>query len=130
LAQRPPARRFFVLFLVYWLPVLAYATAVLVVGSQAGLQAPLPFLGADKVYHVVEYAGLGFFLARALRASLRVRWPLTAAIMAIVLGGLIGVADEVHQRWVPGRESSPLDLMADLAGLVLAQVLYLVTHRD
>jgi VanZ family protein len=130
LAQRPPARRFFVLFMGYWLPVLAYATAVLVVGSRPDLTPPVRFEGADKVYHVLEYAGLGFLLARALRATLRVREPVWAAMMTIGIGGLVGLADELHQRVVPGREASVLDLMADLAGLVVAQLLYLATHRD
>jgi len=72
LAQRPPARRFFALFMRYWLPVLAYATAVLVVGSQQGLQPPVRFEGADKVYHLLECAGLGYLLVRALRVG---RYP-------------------------------------------------------
>ena len=130
LAQRPPQRRFFVLFTLYWLPVLGYATAVLVVGSQSNLQPPMRFENADKLCHVLEYAGLGFLLARALRASMRVRLPLSAALLAIGLGGAVGVADELHQLWVPGRDSSVFDWFADMSGLVLAQLAFLLTRRD
>lgn len=130
MAERPPARRFITLFLRYWLPVLVYATGVVVVGGQPDLKPPVRFEGADKIYHVLEYAGLGFLLARALRASFRLSRPLAAALLAIGLGALVGLTDEVHQRYVPGREASVLDLTADLAGLVLAQLAFLFTRRD
>ncbi len=128
--KRPPARRDFVLFMGYWLPVLAYATLVLVVGAQPRLQPPVAFANSDKFYHVLEYAVLGFLLARALRATLRVRFALVAATMAVGIGGLVGLADELHQRIVPGRQSSMLDLGADLAGLALAQIVFILTRRD
>ncbi len=128
--ERPPARRDFVLFIGYWLPVLVYATLVLVVGGQANLQPPVRFVNADKLYHVLEYAVLGFLLARALRATLRVRIAVMAAVMAVGLGGLVGLTDELHQRFVPGRECSALDLVADLAGLMLAQLAFVFTRRN
>lgn len=127
---RPPARRDFVLFMGYWLPVLVYATVVLVVGAQPNLHPPVDFKDSDKVYHLLEYGVLGFLLARALRATFRIRYALIAAVMAVGLGGLVGLADELHQRVVPGRQSSMLDLTADLVGIALAQVLFLLTHRD
>lgn len=127
---RPPARRDFVLFMGYWLPVLVYATAVLVIGAQPNLHPPVEFHNSDKLYHLLEYGVLGFLLARALRATLRIRFAVVAAMMAIGLGGMVGLADELHQRVVPGRQSSMLDLTADLVGIALAQVLFLLTHRD
>ncbi len=114
----------------YWLPVLVYASVVLVVGAQPNLHPPLDFANSDKVAHVLEYGVLGFLLARALHATLRVRFALFAAFMAVGLGGLVGLADELHQRVVPGRQSSVLDLVADLAGLALAQAAFVLTRRD
>ncbi len=130
MAGRPPERRDFVLFMLYWLPVLVYATAVIVVGGQPNLQAPLTFSNGDKVCHMLEYGGLGYLLARALRATLRVRLPLFAALMAVGLGGVLGLADELHQRYVPGRSCDVMDLAADLAGLALAQVVFVLVHHE
>ena len=124
MARRPPARSLFQQFLVYWLPVLLYVTVIVVVSAQANLQPPLHFRNSDKLFHLLEYAGLGILLARALRGTLRVRVPLFAAMMAIGIGSLIGAGDEYFQSFVPGRDSSVYDWMADSLGVMLAQVLY------
>jgi VanZ family protein len=44
--------------------------------------------------------------------------------LAIVLGLLIAVADELYQRATPGRESSIYDVVADFVGLVLGVLAY------
>jgi len=130
LARRPPERRFLVLFLRYWLPVLAYVTLIAYLSAQPNLKPPIRFENSDKVYHVLEYLVLGVLLARALRANLRNREPAYAAIVALGLGILIGTGDEYLQSFIPGRESSALDLLADSAGLVVAQFLFAWILRE
>ena len=124
MASRPPARSFFQQFLVYWLPVLLYVTVIVALSAQANLKPPLHFPNSDKLFHLLEYGGLGILLARALRGTLRVRMPLFAAMMAIGIGSLIGAGDEYFQSFVPGRDSSVYDWMADSLGVMLAQVPY------
>ena len=114
----------------YWLPVLVYATAVIVIGSQPNLQAPLTFKNGDKLCHLAEYGGLGFLLARALHATLRPRVALSAALMAIGLAGALGIVDELHQRDVPGRSSDIMDVAADVTGAALVQIVFVLTRRD
>ena len=121
---RPPERRFFILFVAFWLPVLIYATAIFAVGSQPYLQAPLAFQYSDKLMHVAEYLVLGLLLVRALRATLRVSRPLFAALIAIGVVAVVGAADEYHQLFVPGRQGDLLDLTADVAGGAISQLLY------
>src|SRR5262249_58730173 len=125
LFHRPPVRTFFQNFLRYWLPVLLYLTLILVLSAQPSLQPPLKFHNADKLCHLAEYGVLGLLLARALRASLRVRVPLAAAAIAIVFGSLFGAGDEYFQSFVPGRDSSAYDWMADTAGGAPAPVVLL-----
>ena len=67
---------------------------------------------------------LGLLLARVIRASSPLARPLVAALVAISCGILVGTSDEYLQSFIPGRESSAFDLMADTAGVALAQVLY------
>ena len=128
--RRPPQRRDFELFLRFWLPALAYVTLVLWLGAQPRLRAPFPFHNGDKLAHILEYGPLGFLFARALRATMRVRFPLIAAAMALALGVLVGATDETIQRFTPGRESSVFDVAADAVGLALAQVVYLRVARE
>lgn len=124
--QRPPARTFFQNFLRFWLPVLLYLTVILALSAQPYLKLPIRFNNADKLYHLIEYGGLGWLLVRALRGTMRLRTPVAAAAIAIVLGSLFGAGDEYFQSFVPGRDSSPYDWMADTAGVVLAQIVYVL----
>lgn len=64
--------------------------------------------------HVAEYGVLGALLQRAARP--RGLWGLCIAVcVAAAVGGL----DEIYQSTVPGRYSSALDWLADLAGAFL-----------
>ncbi len=130
MGERPPQRRFFILFMAFWLPVLAYVTVIFTLSSQPYLRSPLHFTWSDKVMHVGEYLVLGLLLVRALRATLRVSRPLFAAMMAIGFVVLVGAADEYYQLFVPGRSSDVLDFAADVVGGALAQWAYVVFVRS
>ena len=121
---RPPERRFFALFMGFWLPVLLYLSLIYWLSAQPHLQVPLHFRNSDKVAHVAEYLVLGLLTVRALRATLRVSRPLFAALMAIAFVMLAGASDEYHQSFVPGRTCDFFDFVADTVGGTLAQFLY------
>ena len=74
-----------------------------------------------QIAHTLEYGGLSWLVERAARAT----WPgapaLKRALFAILVISALGVADEVFQSGVPGRDSTPLDWMADTFGAVLGQ---------
>ena len=128
--ERPQERRFFHVFLLYWLPVLLYLTVMIVVSAQPHLKPPLDFHNADKLMHLLEYFGLGLLVARALRATMRIHLPLVAALLALSFGIVVGTGEEYFQSFIPGRVSSPFDLLADTAGLMLAQLVYLAFTRE
>ena len=128
--ERPPERRFFTLFTRYWLPVLLYVTMVIAISAQPYLVPPMEFRYEDKLIHVLEYFGLGVLIARALRATMRLHLPLAAALIALSLGIVVGTGDEYLQSFVPGRQSSAFDLLADTVGLALAQLVYLAFTRE
>jgi VanZ family protein len=117
-------------FFEYWLPVLAHAALIITLSAQPRLRPPLSFQGADKWMHLIEYGGLGFVLARALRVSMPKRDPLVAAFSTIGLGLVMAIGDEVFQSFVPGRHSSRFDVMADMAGLIVAMICYMAFTRD
>jgi len=127
---RPPERRFFTLFMRFWLPPLGYLTAIFVASAQPGLHAPLGFSWGDKVLHVLEYLIFGLLLVRALRAHLRVGRPLFAAMIASGFVVLTGAADEYFQSFIPGRECDVFDLLADTVGGAIAQLVYVTFVRS
>jgi VanZ family protein len=95
--------------------LLGYVAAIYFVSSRPNLSTPVEFLHADKAAHFAEYSLLGWLLAGVLDPEARWRTrTLLLAVLGFVL--VLGLFDEWHQSWVPGRDSSLLDLMADLAG--------------
>ncbi len=105
-----------------WLAVLGYMALIFVV-SGTQFHAPLfqnsQKINADKIAHIVEYTFLGFLLARAWHTSLP-GWKSSRLWMAVLVVGLIYAAtDEYHQSFVPTRDASVLDGIADAIGLSL-----------
>jgi VanZ family protein len=125
-----PAPSTYQLFIWYWLPALVYVVAIIVVSAQPRLKPPFEFHNSDRVWHVAEYLGLGIVLVRAIRATLRLHEPFKAAMVALAGGAAIAIGDELFQSTVPGRMSSHHDVLADVAGLVTAQLLYLWFTRE
>lgn len=117
-------------FIRFWLPVLGYVTVIAVLSAQPGFRPPASFKDADKVAHVLEYFVLGLLLARAWTASVPPRRMMLPVVLAILTGVSIGSGDEMFQRMIPNRDSSPYDLIADTVGVLIAQVVYLFSRKD
>ena len=107
----------------YWLPVALYAGMIFYLSSQSHPEERLPsFLFeeiSDKVLHAVEYAVLGGLCYRAFRWGMSGPVASQALLFAIVTAALYGMTDEGHQFFVPFRESSWQDWLADTAGAVI-----------
>ena len=110
----------------YWVPVALYAGTIFYLSSQSHPEEQLPsFLlkeVSDKVLHAVEYAGLGGLCYRAFRWGVSGQVASHALLFAIVTVSLYGITDEVHQLFVPFRESDWQDWLADTAGAVIGAV--------
>ena len=103
-----------------WLPPLLYTGLIWWLSGQVldfQLIAFVPL--RDRGVHLVEYGLLALLIARAVHIT----WPergLRGALFALLLGFSLGLLDEVHQLFVPGRSADILDLVADTAGACVA----------
>ncbi len=68
--------------------------------------------GIDKVLHIIEYAILGFIISWSIK-ELGVR---SYILIAWIISTVYGLSDEIHQSFVPGREASLADFLADSTG--------------
>ena len=116
-----------------WVPSIAYMALIWGLSSQTG-QVDLSSLPwNDKGAHFIEYAILGALYAYAVQRT----WPqlslLRALAVAVVLTSAWGYVDEIHQAFVPGRNSDARDWIADtlgaFAGVAIAGVFDRVRRR-
>ena len=107
----------------YWAPVMLYAGTIFYLSAQSHPEEQLPsFLLediSDKVLHAVEYAVLGALCYRGFRWGMNGQMASRALFFAIVTASLYGMTDEAHQLFVPFRESSWLDWLADTFGAII-----------
>ncbi len=80
----------------------------------------MPILSAipnfDKITHFGLYAVEAFFLYQAAPWAGRARFSLARVLAVVGSLAVWGMADEVHQYWIPGRSMAGEDVAADVAG--------------
>lgn len=104
-----------------WAVVLTYMGGIFYV---SGLQMPHrepPFPHLDKILHFCAYFGLAFLTAHAyaMGTSRKRFW------IAFCVASLYGLSDEFHQSFVPGRDVSFWDWVADTTGAWFGAYLFL-----
>ncbi len=97
------------------LAAFVMAVTLFVEADAVAKMPPFPSL-FDKVVHFAYYGTMAALLVHGLG----LRW----LIVPLILVPVIGAADEWHQFYVPGRDASVFDWMADEFGTVFAAVLY------
>ena len=110
-------------FLIYWLPVVFYCTAIFVQSSYPSVAQlhDVPF--GDKYLHIAGYALLGILFFRAFR-SLRVGSRLFVVSLSILASTAYGISDEFHQYFVPCRTADVMDALADMVGSCIGVMAY------
>lgn len=97
---------------------LGYAVIILSLSSIPGQHYPSGIIFSyDKIIHFLEYFGFALLIVRTLPISTSVALGVG---IAVVFGGL----DEIYQQFVPGRDSSFADWVADALGAFLGGNFY------
>jgi VanZ family protein len=132
-------------FITYWLPPILWASVILTAstdlfsGAHTGsvlerilvwitghrfLPSTLDTLNfvIRKCAHLTEYGILGGLTFRALRGGQK-SWSWRWAIGAIVIAVCIASVDEIHQSFVPSRTGTWHDVILDMVGATIAQIL-------
>jgi VanZ family protein len=112
-----------------WLPAAAYMALIWTLSSMP-IALPLssiPF--KDKGIHVAEYGVLAGLYAYAVHRTWPLQWWLRTLVFAALLAFSWGYLDELHQAFVPGRNSDAMDLLADLIGALSGSAAFLVVAR-
>ena len=70
----------------------------------------------DKAVHFGLYGVEAFLLYRAIRWAGRAGFSLARVLVIVGSLAVWGMADEIHQFWIPGRSMEAGDVAADVTG--------------
>lgn len=101
----------------YCFPPFLFCFFIFMSSSKPNIQ-----VSHDKILHTLAYAGMAFLFARAISAHTRVVWKIW--LFAFLISVLYGLGDEFHQSFVPGRNMSLDDVVADALGASLGGLAY------
>ena len=108
-------------FVKCWLPALTWMALIFLGSSipsaRVSQNSTLDFL-VHKVAHLFEYAALYLLIYRGLIGGKSV-FDKREIVVALFLVTLYGGSDELHQSFIPGRESRLGDVFIDFLGGLL-----------
>jgi VanZ family protein len=91
-----------------------------ILSSIPGSNKPLPFLGFDKIIHIIEYSIFGLLFLRYLSNQFQENSYKKILIFYFIFSMLWAFLDEFHQYFVPLRQMDGLDIIADIIGVIIA----------
>lgn len=101
--------------------LVLYCVFIYWISSRSTLPTPMWFENQDKIYHAGAYGLMGIFTWRCFRHFINT--PIILGLLTVSFCSLYGVSDEWHQSFVPGRDSSYKDWIADTVGAIIAAYL-------
>jgi VanZ family protein len=115
--------------LLAWTPAVLYTLLIWWLSSQVldvAFMNRVPF--QDKGVHFLEYGAMTFFIAFAHLYT----WPartVAGPLVAAAFTSALGLLDELHQGFVPGRFSDVYDLAADALGALICALSFMAGLR-
>ena len=95
-----------------------YCSFIFWLSSKPSLPAPMLFPHQDKIYHMGAYFIMAVLAWRFFKDYLTKQNIII--ISSLIFCSVYGISDEWHQSFVPGRDASVLDWVADTIGAVIA----------
>ncbi len=106
------------------MPVFLLAYFIFFMSSIPGKDIPPLFPCQDIVYHIIIYGILALLLKRALNHSFIKKGELRQIFLVILLGLIYAFSDEFHQRFIPQRSFSLIDISTDAIGLFMGAMIH------
>jgi len=111
-------------FFLYWLPLILYCLFIYIQSAHPSPEQIPSFPLVDKVLHFFAYGFMGFLFYRAYQ-TLRIKDNIQLLmLLSVVSASLYGISDEIHQSFVPFRDASVGDVIADIIGAFSGVYLY------
>ena len=103
----------------YWLPAVVWMIMIFYLSSKTRIKISedtlINFI-VFKILHMIEYAGLCFWLFRAFSSTITKSHLPEKLFLALFFTILYAVSDEIHQTFIPTREGVIRDVTIDAIG--------------
>jgi len=113
-------------FTITWLPLIAYCLFIYIQSSYPSPESLPSFEFSDKLLHFAAYTVMGILFYRAYQTLPIKNNIQLLLLLSLISASLYGISDEIHQSFVPERDGSLLDVVADVLGAVCGVYVY---HR-
>ena len=98
---------------------------IFIVSAQSNIKIPdLGISIEDKILHILAYLVFGLTLVYSISGISTDISRRKLFVLLVAIGGLYALSDELHQYYVPGRESDIVDILADITGIIISFFVY------
>lgn len=105
------------------MPALCFMAAIYWISSLSFTPETRTVL-PDYGYHFLEFAVFGYLGLRMVSLYRFQHLRMSSFIIALIFCMVYAALDEVHQRYVPGRNPSLKDLLCDALGIAVGMAAY------
>ncbi len=106
----------------FWLLLIVYSMVIFIFSSQPEVAVEQYFYGQDKVMHFFTYGIYAFLCLIALSDKILI-FKLFHYFLALSLSVSYGIFNEIYQYFIPEREFSPGDILANSLGIITFLIL-------
>lgn len=110
------------------IPVFVYTVAIFI-GSSLPVGGQFNILGKDKILHAIEFGLYAITMNIAIVYSGNAKYVREDIFYTILFSMFYAAFDEIHQGFVPLRDCSIYDFMADVIGIVFFSAIYKLFNK-
>jgi len=106
----------------FWILLIIYSVVIFIFSSRPEVGVEQYFYGQDKVIHFLTY-GIHTFLCLAALSDKILLLKLFHYFLALVFSVSYGIFNEIYQYFIPEREFSLGDILANSLGIITFLIL-------
>lgn len=110
-----------------WLPVICWSVLIFYLCSRPLPQIDIGISHIDLVAHTFFYSMFAILLGRAFELRGKNN-KVKFAFLVVLVSTLFGLFIEWYQSYIPGRDASVLDGIANLGGAIIGVFIYLLVN--
>ena len=113
----------------FWMLLMVYSVVIFIFSSRPEVGVEQFFYGQDKVIHFFAY-GVHAFLCMAALSDKILLLKLFHYFLALVLSVSYGIFNEIYQYFIPEREFSLGDILANSLGIIsFLALIYILQNK-